>query len=130
MLSWLKRCKGSGCPEVNEFILMSEENLKAEVTFTPALIEQLARRVVEHLTPIIARNGKNRSNDEIFDVQGLAAYLKVSKKWIYERTHLKEVPYLKIGGQLRFRKKDIDKWVDTYKVPAVSTSVGILKALS
>ena len=109
---------------------MSEENLKAEVTFTPALIEQLARRVVEHLTPIIARNGKNRSNDEIFDVQGLAAYLKVSKKWIYERTHLKEVPYLKIGGQLRFRKKDIDKWVDTYKVPAVSTSVGILKALS
>jgi len=40
-----------------------------------------------------------------------------------------EIPYLKIGGQLRFRKKDIDKWLDTYNVPAVSTPGVILKVI-
>ncbi len=44
---------------------------------------------------------------------------KRAKKWIYERTHLKEIPYKKVKGVLLFRKKDIDKWLDTHNVPAV-----------
>jgi len=71
------------------------------------------------LKPVVSGNGKHEAEDIIFDVKGLQAYLKVSKKWIYERTHLKEIPHLKINGQLRFKKKDVDKWLNNYHVVAV-----------
>lgn len=90
-------------------------------------IEAIADKVIEKLKPIIC-SGDKYEDDIIFDVQGLANYLRVSKAWIYERTHLKEIPHLKIDGQLRFRKKDIDKWLNTYNIPAVNTHKGILKA--
>lgn len=83
-------------------------------------IESIAQRVIELLRPVLSSNGK-KEQDIIFDVPGLAEYLKVSRKWIYEKTHYKEIPYIKIGGQLRFRKKDIDKWLDEYNVPTVRT---------
>jgi excisionase family DNA binding protein len=92
-------------------------------------IEVIAQRVKELLKPMLSGNGKNETEDTIFDVQGLAGYLMVTKKWIYERTQFKEIPYYKIGGQLRFRKKNIDKWLDTFNVPAVNTPDRILKAV-
>ncbi len=93
-------------------------------------IQAIAQRVMELLKPVLSGNGKKASEDTIFDVPGLVKYLKVSKKWIYERTHLKEIPYLKVGGQLRFRKRDIENWLNTFKVPAVSTlNKGTLKAI-
>jgi len=84
-------------------------------------IEKIAQAVCEMLKPMLS-NGKVENADEIFDIKGLADYLKVSKQWIYERTHLKEIPYLKINGQLRFRKKDIDKWLTAYNIPATTIS--------
>lgn len=81
-------------------------------------IEVIAQRVVELIKPILSSNGKKEVEDTIFDVRTLAEYLKVSKQWIYERTHLKEIPHLKIDGQLRFRKRDIDKWLNAHSVPA------------
>lgn len=90
-------------------------------------IEAIADKVIEKLKPIIDSGGKYE-DDIIFDVEGLADYLRVSKAWIYERTHLKEIPHLKIDGQLRFRKKDIDKWLSSYNIPAISIHERILKA--
>ncbi len=94
--------------------------MKAELTFSHELSEQIADRVIERLKPLLSDNGK-KETDIIFDVKGLSEYLKVSKKWIYERTHFKEIPYLKVGGQLRFKKSNIDKWLHTYSVPVAST---------
>jgi excisionase family DNA binding protein len=91
-------------------------------------IEAIAQRVVELLKPILAHR-KDEAEDVIFDVQGLAEYLKVSKKWIYERTQLKEIPHIKVDGLLRFRKRDIDKWLNSFNVPSVNTSERILKAV-
>ena len=81
-------------------------------------IEKIAKAVCEMLKPMLSSS--KVEGDEIFDVKGLADYLKVSKQWIYERTHLKEMPHTKINGQLRFRKKDIDKWLTAYNIPAIS----------
>ena len=80
--------------------------MKAE--FETGDIEAIAQRVVELLRPLLSSNGKHE-DDVIFDVRGLAEYLKVSTKWIYERTQFKEIPFKKIKGLLRFRKKDIDR---------------------
>ena len=59
------------------------------------------------------------SNDIIFDVKQLAVYLGVSLKWIYERTCRKTIPHHKIGGSVRFRKSEIDKWFEDQKVPVI-----------
>jgi len=95
----------------------------------PDDIQAIAGAVMEMIKPLIAGNGRHEEKDFILDVPGLADYLEVSKQWIYERTHLKEIPHLKIDGQLRFRKKAVDKWLDSFNVPAVTTQGRMLKAV-
>lgn len=93
-------------------------------------IRAIAQAVTEMLKPVLSGNGKHGAEDNtIFDVKGLCNHLHVSDKWIYERTHLKEIPHLKVNGLLRFRKKDIEKWLNSFNVPAVSTPERILRAV-
>lgn len=96
--------------------------------FEPQDIEAIAQQLKELLRPLFANNGK-QEDDLIFDVKGLCDYLHVSDKWIYERTHLKEIPHLKVNGILRFRKRDIDKWLGSFNVPAINTTERILRAV-
>ena len=42
-------------------------------------------------------------------VEEIAQYLKVRKSWIYEKTRLGEIPYIKIGKYLRFRAEEVEK---------------------
>ncbi len=49
-------------------------------------------------------------DDLIYSVEELAEYLRVSTKWVY--AHAFELPHFKLGGLLRFRKKDIDRIID------------------
>jgi excisionase family DNA binding protein len=94
----------------------------------PEDIQAIARAVMESLKPMLSGNGKHE-DETIFDVQGLKDYLKVSRQWIYERTHLKEIPHMKIDGQLRFRKKEIDKWANFFSVPAITTPIRALRCI-
>lgn len=103
--------------------------LKAELTLPPELVDLIADKVIEKLRPLLNGNGKASEPDIIFDVPGLAEYLQVSSKWIYERTQFKEIPYIKVKGLLRFRKKDIDKWLSSNSIPATSRQRGVLKAI-
>jgi excisionase family DNA binding protein len=91
-------------------------------------IKEIALEVLAMIKPLLPTN-KAKSTDEIFDVKGICNYLKVSDKWIYERTHLKEIPYIKKGGKLMFRKSAIDKWLDLDNVPAVDRPINIIKAI-
>ena len=92
--------------------------MKAELTLPQELVDQIAEKVINRLKPVISANGKHEE-DTLLDVSGLASYLQCSKQWIYQRTSLKEIPYLKLDGQLRFRKKDIDKWLIAFSIPAI-----------
>ena len=58
---------------------------------------------------------------EILTVAELAAMLKMSKSQIYEMTRARTrsgamranpIPVLKINGNLRFRKSDVEDWVE------------------
>ncbi len=99
-----------------------------KTTLEPEDIQAIATAVMERLKPVISGNGKHE-DDTVFDVKGLCDYLHVSDKWIYERTHLKEIPHLKVNGLLRFRRRDIIKWLNTFNVPAVSIPERILKTV-
>jgi excisionase family DNA binding protein len=60
---------------------------------------------------------------EILTVDELAALLKMSKRQIYTMTETRSrttgamkdhpLPVLKINGNLRFRKTDVDSWLNT-----------------
>lgn len=47
---------------------------------------------------------------EVFTVEEVAAYLKVTERSIYTLLTRKEIPAFKVGGAWRFRLDEIDAW--------------------
>jgi excisionase family DNA binding protein len=45
--------------------------------------------------------------DELWDVNDVARYLKVSKSWVYHRAEAGLLPYRRVGGLLRFEPEKI-----------------------
>jgi excisionase family DNA binding protein len=43
-------------------------------------------------------------------------YLAVSERWM--RDHQHEIPYIGIGKQRRYRKSDLDAFIDSKRIPA------------
>jgi excisionase family DNA binding protein len=53
-------------------------------------------------------------SDGLWDVTDVGAYLRVPVSSIYKMTARKaavRIPHIRIGGSLRFRKADIDRWL-------------------
>lgn len=94
-----------------------------------APFREMFREIVkDELKAVLSRKGTQE--DEIMDVPGLCKYLSVTAKWIHERTHLKEIPYYKGSNKmLRFRKREIDKWLESVRTPAIGQYTGKLKAI-
>jgi len=59
-------------------------------------------------------------NDEILTLKEVAKLLKVAEKTVYTMSQTRELPAFKVRGQWRFRREDIDRWIDQQqaKVPA------------
>jgi excisionase family DNA binding protein len=92
-------------------------------------IQAIAERTVELLKTYLSSRVEYQQ-DIVFDVPGLCKYLQVTPRWVHERTHLKEIPHYKFSNKyLRFRKKDIDKWLESLKTPTLSQFTGKLKAV-
>lgn len=89
------------------------------------LVDTLASRVAEKLRPLLKAQGQD--GDIIFTPDTLSAYLHISKDKIYNLTHLKEIPYFKVGRELRFKKADIDSWLRETYTPALDGSLNLNK---
>ena len=101
-----------------------------KTTLEPEDIQAIGDYLVERVKPLLSNTAKREDAGMIFDVPALCEYLNVTSKWIHERTHLKEIPYIKLSNkQLRFKKRDIDKWLDSLKTPALSEYRGQLKSI-
>ena len=101
--------------------------MKAELHInTQELEDRITERVIKALKPFLQGKGED---DTLFTVTTLAEYLHVSDQWVYERVHLKEIPYIKLGKFPRFRKSEVDRWMDTMKTPALSPLSRPLKML-
>ncbi len=53
---------------------------------------------------------------EIFTLDEVAAYLKVGKRTVYRLTAAKRIPAFKVGGTWRFRRREIDRWIERQTV--------------
>jgi excisionase family DNA binding protein len=57
-------------------------------------------------------------------VRDVAAYLNVTEKTVYRLAQRGELPGFKVAGAWRFRRRDIDAWVEHQKrVAAASESI-------
>jgi excisionase family DNA binding protein len=86
-------------------------------------LKLLAKDVAEEMKPLLKKNMKSKESDTVFDVKELAGYMKVEKSWVYNQVHLKTIPYFKCGKYTRFKKSNIDKWIDSetiQTIPALS----------
>lgn len=90
---------------------MNRDPFTWQVTLPPELIKALGDYVVERLKPMVMGVYK-RDNDTILDVKSLASYLHVNENWIYQRTRKHEIPFIKKGKYLLFRKSAIDAWLN------------------
>jgi len=53
-------------------------------------------------------------------VREVAGYLNVDEKTIYRLAKRGELPGFKVAGTWRFKKDDIDYWIETRKAAATS----------
>ncbi len=79
------------------------------------LADAVSQKVLERLRPLLANKDKGQHGDKIFMVETLAEYLDVEKDWVY--SHIKEIPHFKVGRFPRFRKKDVDRWLECNRAP-------------
>ncbi|OPX96763.1 MAG: Helix-turn-helix domain protein [Syntrophorhabdus sp. PtaB.Bin006] len=84
------------------------------IELEPQDLQAIADRVIEVLRPHL-QVGSNQE-DTIFDKAGLAEYLHVDVSWINKQITARAIPYLKMGKYTRFRKTDIDRWLEGMKV--------------
>ncbi|MBI4641425.1 MAG: helix-turn-helix domain-containing protein [Candidatus Tectomicrobia bacterium] len=52
---------------------------------------------------------------EYWTIKELAAYLKIKVSTLYAKVAAREIPYHRIGRLVRFRKEDIDRWMDQHR---------------
>lgn len=56
------------------------------------------------------------SEDVLWTVAEVAAYLKVSRDWVYRRAAAGDLPARKVGTHLRFLKSEVVAWLDAQVV--------------
>ncbi len=59
-------------------------------------------------------------NDEFLTTKELAKLLRASEVWIKQLVKKGAVPSYKVGGKRLFKKKEIDRWLESQKEKAVA----------
>lgn len=53
--------------------------------------------------------------DEFLTIKEVAALLKLAEKTVYSMAQQHELPVFKIRGQWRFKREDLDRWIEERK---------------
>jgi excisionase family DNA binding protein len=52
-------------------------------------------------------------SESLWTADDVAAYLKVSRSWVYHRAESGKLPHVRVGGLLRFQPNEIRAHVET-----------------
>ena len=71
--------------------------------------------------------GVNFPNDEIFlTTEEVLEYLQVNLRTVYRLIKAGKIPAVRVGRQWRFRKRDIDAWLDTQRPRGERAGVAVV----
>ena len=59
-------------------------------------------------------HSKKEAPNEFWDIKDLSIYLKVKVKTLYAMTS--DIPHYRVGKLIRFRKQEIDSWMENKKI--------------
>ena len=54
----------------------------------------------------------NTATESVMTVKEVADYLRVNQRTVYRLTMDRKLPGFKVGATWRFKRKDIDRWID------------------
>jgi excisionase family DNA binding protein len=57
----------------------------------------------------------------LWGIEEVASYLGIPESSIYKMTSRGVIPHVKLGGRVRFRQADIDRWLDLLVVSNMKT---------
>lgn len=64
-------------------------------------------------------------NNQILTLKEVAAYLKLAEKTAYRLTSEGKLPGFKVGGSWRFKREDLEMWIEgqkTQNYPSITTT--------
>ena len=70
------------------------------------IIENSVRKILNDITP-----HSNSDYSEFMDVNEAAKYLKIAKQTLYSFTSTSQIPYIKNGKRILFKKDELDAWI-------------------
>lgn len=82
-----------------------------KIEFEEKDLDAIAQRVLEMRKPSTQGISKPPET-HLLDVNELAEYLGVNKAWVYDHKKRGEIPYIKLTKYLRFKKSEVDKWLE------------------
>ena len=53
--------------------------------------------------------------EKLMTLEEVAEYLRLSKDTVYRMANMGKLPASKVGSQWRFRKEDVDQWLEKNK---------------
>ena len=60
----------------------------------------------------------------LLDIREVATYTGLSTHTLYNMVSQRRIPYVKLGGALRFDKAKVDDWIKNHSVMPMSPRVG------
>ena len=82
-------------------------------------VENIVQLLLERLKPLLSSSRSKQAEESIMSVKGIAEYLGVDTSWVYKKVSFNEIPYFKLGKYTKFKKSQIDKWMDGQAVRPV-----------
>ena len=68
----------------------------------------------DHTSSVVATmNTSEQLRNRLWDAREAANFLKVSRSWIYARVERDEMPYIRVGGLIRFVPSQLRDWTFT-----------------
>lgn len=81
---------------------------------TPRFFEGIIKNIRRSVERIRKRGGTmDNQETNLLTVEDVAALLKVEKQMIYKLKRDKKIPFVKIGGVIRFRRVDVNEWIES-----------------
>lgn len=80
-------------------------------------LEIIGKLLCDILIELRQKSDSQTNQREIMTVNEAADYLRFSHHTLREKLAMREIPHYKVGGSIRLRKSDLDKWINKNAIP-------------